>query len=58
MLIWLSLPPHKNDQGGIDENNDLLKIWKERLNNLIPLDYYWIKRQNRYLKKTDQIKLK
>jgi predicted acyl esterase len=47
MLIWLSIPPHQKYQGGIDQNNDLLNIWKERLNNLIPLDSYWIKHQNR-----------
>ncbi len=47
MLIWLSLPPHPQYQGGIDQNSDLFQIWKERLNNLIPLDYYWIKHQNR-----------
>ncbi|CAF4835932.1 unnamed protein product [Rotaria sp. Silwood1] len=47
MLIWLSLPPHPSYQGGIDENSHLFNIWKERLNNLIPLDSYWIKHENR-----------
>jgi hypothetical protein len=48
MLIWLSLPPHPEYQGGIDKYRNLSQIWKERLNNLIPLDYYWIKHQNWY----------
>jgi hypothetical protein len=48
MLIWLCLPPHRSYQGGIDENSDLLSIWKERLNNLNPLDNYWIKHLNRF----------
>jgi hypothetical protein len=51
MLIWLSIPPHPEYQGGIDQNCDLINIWKERLNNLIPLDHYWFKHQNRYKKK-------
>jgi hypothetical protein len=47
MLIWLSLPPHPSNQGGIDQNCNLFDIWKERLNNLIPLDHFWIEHQNR-----------
>jgi len=47
MLIWLSLPPHPSYQGGIDQNCNLFDIWKERLNNLIPLDHFWIEHQNR-----------
>lgn len=49
MLLWLCLPPHPIYQGGIDKNSDLFHIWNERLNNLIPLDYYWIKHQNRLI---------
>lgn len=47
MLIWLSIPPHREYQGGIDRNEDIIRIWKERLNQLTPLDVYWIKHQNR-----------
>ncbi|CAF3563600.1 unnamed protein product [Rotaria sp. Silwood1] len=47
MLKYLSLPPHPLYQGGIEKDCHLFDIWKERLNNLIPLDYYWIKHQNR-----------
>ncbi|CAF3562233.1 unnamed protein product [Adineta steineri] len=47
MLLWLSVPPHPIYQGGIDENFDLESIWKERLNNLVPLDCYWMKHQTR-----------
>ncbi|CAM2722027.1 unnamed protein product [Rotaria socialis] len=47
MLIWLSVPPHPLYQGGIDKDFDLFNIWKERLHNLMPLDFYWIKHQNR-----------
>jgi len=47
MLMLLSLPPHHSYQGGIDKDADLENIWKQRLENLIPLDNYWIKHQNR-----------
>ncbi|CAF1082531.1 unnamed protein product [Rotaria sordida] len=47
MLLWLSIPPHPLYQGGIDKDSNLFNIWKERLNELIPLDAYWIKHQNR-----------
>lgn len=49
MLIWLSIPPHPTHQGGIDKDSDLFNIWKERLNNLIPLDVFWMKHQNRFI---------
>jgi hypothetical protein len=55
MLIWLSLPLHPEYQGGLDQNSNLFQIWKERLNNLIPLDDYWIKHQKRYSEKTNKI---
>jgi len=48
MLIWLAIPPHPLYQGGIDENCDLEPIWKERLNNMLPLDCYWMKHQTRF----------
>ncbi|CAF3553040.1 unnamed protein product [Rotaria socialis] len=47
MLILLSVPPHPLYQGGIDKDFDLINVWKERLHNLMPLDFYWIKHQNR-----------
>ena len=48
MLLWLSIPPHPTYQGGIDEQCDHESIWKDRLNNLLPLDHYWMKHQTRY----------
>ncbi|CAF0802533.1 unnamed protein product [Adineta ricciae] len=47
MLIWLSIPPHPTYQGGIDRDSDLEKIWKGRLEQLVPLDTYWMKHQTR-----------
>ena len=49
MLLWLSIPPHPSYQGGIDEKSDLEEIWKDRLNQLIPLDSYWMKHQTRFV---------
>lgn len=49
MLIWLSIPPHPAYQGGIDQGSDLEKIWKDRLEQLVPLDTYWMKHQTRFV---------
>jgi uncharacterized protein len=47
MLLWLSVPPHPHDQGGIQEDEDRMKIWIDRLNHLEPLDRLWIEHQMR-----------
>jgi len=47
MLIGLAIPPHRDYHGGIDREQNLIDIWKQRLDNLVPLDTYWIQHQNR-----------
>ncbi|CAF1327007.1 unnamed protein product, partial [Rotaria sordida] len=40
-------PPHPEYQGGIEAKSDLFAVWKDRLDNLVPLDTYWFKHQTR-----------
>lgn len=49
MLLWLSIPPHEIYQGGLDSDEDLMTVWRDRLEHLQPLDIYWIKHQTRSL---------
>lgn len=48
MLLWLSIPPHPTYQGGIESDANLIEIWKDRLEHIVPLDTYWMKHQTRY----------
>ena len=54
MLLWLSIPPHETYQGGLDSDDDLMSVWRDRLEHLQPLDIDWIKHQTRSCKKTRQ----